>query len=246
MRRVKGNAKIVTLALDLYFKGLSFRDISDTILQFYNLGVHFDTIRRWVMKFTKIMNEYVKQFKPQLGNTWHIDEQMIKSGKDWRYCWNMLDFETRFLIANNVTIGRGVSDARKLLKKTKELTSEKPRVFITDGLQSYKKALVKEYDVTRGNKISKPLHISNVAIKDTVNNNIIERYHNEFREFDKVRRGFKNDETAQEWSEAFALYHNFIKKNMALNGLTPAEFANINLKLNGNKWMELLTRSTKH
>ena len=45
---------------------------------------------------------------------------------------------------------------------------------------------------------------------------MVERYHNEFREFDKVRRGFKSDETAQQWNNAFRLYHNFIKKHMAL------------------------------
>jgi len=31
IKRVKANAKIITLAMDLYFKGLSLRDISDTI-----------------------------------------------------------------------------------------------------------------------------------------------------------------------------------------------------------------------
>lgn len=75
------------------------------------------------------------------------------------------------------------------------------------------------------------------------NNNMIERYHNEFREFNKVRRGYKTDETAQEWNESFRLYHNFIKKHMALNEVTPAQIANVELALGKNRWLGLLKQS---
>lgn len=46
IKYVKANPKIVVLTLDLYYKGLSLRDISDTIFQFYNQRIHFDKIRR--------------------------------------------------------------------------------------------------------------------------------------------------------------------------------------------------------
>ena len=75
---------------------------------------------------------------------------------------------------------------------------------------------------------------------------MVERYHNEFREFDKVRRGFKSDETAQQWSDAFRLYHNFIKKHMALNGATPSQVAEINIDLGRNRWLSLLKQSLNH
>jgi transposase-like protein len=126
------------------------------------------------------------------------------------------------------------------LQKAKKTINRKPRVIITDGLQTYKRALVKEYGTTTGRHLSKPLHLHNVGIRDIVNNNILERYHNEFRELDKVRRGFKSDKTAQEWNDAFRLYHNFIKRHMALDGSTPAELANAGLSLSGNRWLNLL------
>lgn len=59
-------------------------------------------------------------------------------------------------------------------------------------------------------------------------------------EFDKVRRGFKSDKTAKEWSEAFRLYHNFVKKHETLRGLTPAEVAGISPKDGKNRWINLL------
>ncbi len=45
VKYVKANTKILTLTLDLYYKGLSLRDISDTLYQFYGLKTHHETIR---------------------------------------------------------------------------------------------------------------------------------------------------------------------------------------------------------
>jgi len=249
VKKIKGNDKIVTLTMDLYFKGLSLRDISDTLYQFYNLRVHFDTIRRWINKYTQIMDEYTKQFKPELSDKWHIDEQMVKSRKDWVWCWNcwnVLDSETRFLIANNVTRGREITDARKVLRIAKENIKENPKEIVTDGLWSYERAIRKEF-VTKRTSPNAVLHSRNAGIaKKILNNNKVERYHNEFREFDKVRRGFKSDETAQQWNAAFRLYHNFIKKHMALSGATPSQVADIDIELGRNRWLSLLKQSLNH
>ena len=163
VKRIKGNGKIVTLAMDLYFKGLSLRDISDTLYQFYNLRVHFDTIRRWISKYTQIMGNYTKDFKSELSDKWHVDEQMIKSKKDYIWCWNVLDSETRFLIANNVTRGREITDARAVLKIAKENIKENPKEIVTDGLWSYNKAIRKEF-VTKRTSPNAVLHSRNAGI----------------------------------------------------------------------------------
>jgi len=53
---------------------------------------------------------------------------------------------------------------------------------------------------------NKSKHIRNCGVGKKENNNMIERYHNEFREFDKIRRGFKRVNTAKKWNKAFRLY----------------------------------------
>jgi len=77
--------------MDLYFKGVSLRKIQDHLRQFYNLKLHHETIRRWIVRFTKLMNEYVNRLEPKLSDTWHADEQMIKSNGKWIWSWNILD-----------------------------------------------------------------------------------------------------------------------------------------------------------
>ena len=248
----KATAKIITLTMDLYYKGLSLRDITDTLKQFYNINLHHETVRRWIRKFCKIMNDYTDKLNPnlELGDNWYVDEQVVKvnKNKNERWVWNMIDGKTRFLIANNVTKERSIKDARKVFKKAKEVTNQEPLTISSDGLQSYIKSIKKEYPnkKDRFNRVvSGTEHIRNAGISKKENNNMVERYHNEFREFDKIRRNFKRVKTLEEWNENYRLYHNFIRQHMALNNLTPSQVANINLPLENNRWLSLLKESMK-
>lgn len=242
IKYVKGNAKIVTLAMDLFFKGLSLRDITDTVYQFYGLKLHHETIRRWITRFTEKMNEYTKQFKPNVSGVWHTDEQMIKIKGKWFWSWNCLDEETRFLLGNNITEKRNFSDARVVFQKSREIAKGVPQFVITDGLPAYEKAINKEFHAHK-KWDDRTQHIRLESIRAKRNNNLIERYHSTFREFDKVRRGFKSKKTAQTISDGFRTYYNFIKKHQGLKGLTPSQKANLDLELNRNRWLSLLRKS---
>jgi transposase-like protein len=78
---------------------------------------------------------------------------------------------------------------------------------------------------------------------DSTNNNLVERLNGTVREREKVMRGFKKEESAQQILEGFRAYYNFIRKHQSLNGKTPAETANINLGLERNRWMDLIKKS---
>ncbi|MFH1257043.1 MAG: IS6 family transposase [Candidatus Diapherotrites archaeon] len=236
----KADAKIITLAMDLYFKGLSLRDISDTIYQFYNIRIHFDTIRRWINKFTAKIEQYTNKFTPQLSGQFHSDEQMVKSKGKWVYAWNTIDHSTRYVLASTLTEGRTVKDARKHFNEVKENNANaiEPKYIITDKLRTYSKAIGKEFRT----KSQRTKHISIVGRRKIINNNLVERYHNEFREFDKVRRGFKSNASTQKWLNGHRVYHNFVKNNSTI-GKTPAEKAGINLQLERNKWLSLIEKS---
>ncbi len=235
IRGRKATAKIICLCMDLYYKGLSYRKIADTMYQFYGIELHHETIRRWINKFMKYLTEYVKDFKPEISGKWQVDEQKIKSKEGWVWSWNAIDNKTRFLIANTVTFHRSDRSARKIFQKIKEVTDKKPAYISTDGLASYANAIKNEFSETK--------HMKNVGLMDKVNNNKIERFHGSWRERDKVMRGLENRETTEQMLENYRTYYNFIRKHQALNGKTPAEFAGIDLRLNENKWENLLVRS---
>ena len=239
IKHTKASAEIICLTLDLYYKGLSLRDISDTLFQFHNQKIHFDTVRRWIQNFSKILNKYTTTLKPELSGEICTDEQFLKCKKKQVYAWNSIDKETRFVLASTVTKGRGIKDAREHFKEVKKQTQdERPKVIYTDGLNKYHRAINKEFRTLK----KETVHCQVAGLRARKNNNRIERFHNNFREFDKVRRTWKSIESINNITDGYKVYHNFIHEHMAL-GQTPAEKAGIDLQLGRNKWLSLLEKS---
>jgi len=75
--RMKHDPNIITLTLDLYFKGLSNRKIRDHIMQFHNLTVAHTTLLRWIKKYLTVLAKYVEKNKINTGNIWHSDETTV-------------------------------------------------------------------------------------------------------------------------------------------------------------------------
>jgi transposase-like protein len=238
-KKFKGSGQIITACLDLYFKGVSLRKIKDHLKQFYDLEVNHSTIYRWIRKFTKMLSSYTNTLEPQTGEIWHADEQMIKSKGRHVWTWNVIDRDSRFLLTSLITETREIRDARRVFAKAKEATTFQPSVIITDGLQSYRQSIKKEFHTHRtGIK-----HFRYETLQTKPNNNMIERFHNTFRERDKVIRGFNNDKTAQVWVNGFRMYYNFVRPHMAL-GTTPAFMSGIDLNLQQNRWLGLIKQAS--
>jgi len=245
--RLKGDPKIICLTLDLYFKGVSLRKISDHLKQFYNLDITYVTVFRWIDRYIRIMDEYVRQFKPQLSEIWNVDEMMISVNGDWFYLWNVIDDETRFHLASVVSKERKIADASKALRIAKKRSHNKrPMFVITDGLKSYNKAIKNEFFSYR----NKTTHIGNVGIRGKKNgeeyfdNNLVERLQGTIRERNKTQRGLKDQYSP--FVRGHKLYYNFIKPHESLYGQTPAKYAGIDLELGTNKWESLLIKSIKN
>lgn len=234
---MKYNPKIVALTLDLYFRGLSLRKISQHLKEFYSLSVTHMTIYNWIEKYVSIMNEYVNTIQPDIGTVWHSDEMMVNINGSWEYLWNVIDERTRYQLASVVSTERRVRDARMVFKRAKQNTGgRKPKYIVTDGLQSYKRAIKKEF-ITNDHSTE---HLHNVGLQHHPNNNHVERLHGEIRSREKTMRGLKVKSTPI--IEGHRLYYNFIKGHQALDGKTPSEMAGISIE-GSNKWLTLMKKS---
>jgi len=238
-KKLKYDPKIITVTLDLYFKGVSLRKIVDHLKQFYGLNVNFTSIYYWIKRYVKLLETYVNSLEPQLSKTWRADEMMVKVKGEWQYLWNVMDDETRFILASQISKNRSSEDARRVFAKAKAIAKTIPHTIVTDGLPSYIGAYV-----TSPEDMGKIKHIRHIRLSGHPNNNLIERLQGTKRERDKVLRGMKTETTPIR--EGFDIYYNYIRPHQALNGKTPAEKANINLELGGNRWMELIKKSLNH
>jgi transposase-like protein len=237
---MKASPQVITASLDLYFKGVSLRKIADHVKQFYNLKVNNSTVLRWIQRYTELMDDYAKDLVPQVSDKWHADETVENVNGKNRWLWNLMDSESRFLIASRLTQGRTDMDARNLFLDGLDRTNKAPKTIVTDGLVSYANA----YDQTLRYKGAK--HIRKPRFIDLANNNRIERLHSSMRERTKVMRGFDSDSTASGRMQGYRLYYNFIRPHTALNGQTPAQAANLDLELGQNKWKSMIAQSVKN
>ena len=239
--KMRFDPKIITLALDLYFKGVSLRKIGNHINQFYGLQISHMGVYKWLQKYGKIVNDYVNQLELELSEVWNTDEMKVKCGGKWVWLWNVMDSGTRFLLASQISGKREIMDARKVFQEAKKRGKTKPSTMITDGLPAYIKAFKKEFFTLRNPRTK---HIRNVGFRDKTNNNRIERFHGTHRERDKVMRGLKRENSPI--VDGFRVHYNFIRPHQSLKGKTPAEEAKIDLRLGKNKWLSLIKKSSNH
>ncbi len=247
--KIKGNEKLVCLAMDCYYKGLSYRDIADQFKQFYGLSLSHETIRNWVLKFSKIMEKYSKTLTPKTSGIWNADETLIltKRGKDknkpnmnYDYVWNVIDNKSKFLLASiNSGRSRNKKDAQKVITEAYKQNVKMPNQIITDRNPSYQDGVRKTFRNWGAERKIK--HTSIVGHRKEVNNNAVESHHSQQKEFHRVRRGVTN---TQAYADGFKVYHNFIRQNVK-DKTTPAEKCGIGIGKN-NKWEGLLLSSLEN
>lgn len=245
-RRMRNEPRAITAALDAYFRGMSLRDVSDHLKQFYGVKVNPTTVLRWVEKYTKVISEYVNTLSPQLSETWHADEvfqQMrgghrveAKAGGEYTiaYLWNIMDRRTRFLLTSKLSRRRDVGGAARAFQEAaKNAKGSEPERVFTDGLKAYSEG------ITFADFSKDPEHVARVGIgKPHATNNRVERMNGSQRQRFKVQRGWKSMQTSI--PEGNRIFYNFVRPHMALNGQTPAQAARIDASLEGNRWMRLI------
>lgn len=233
--------------MDCYYKGLSYRDISDQFSQFYGLKISHVTIREWVLRFSEVMEKYSKTIKPEIKGVWNADETLVltKRGKDnddqnknYDYVWNVMDNKTKFLLASiNSGRSRKSKDAQKVFTEALKQNGKIPFQIIVDGYKGYEDGCRKTFR-NWGNE-RKVKFTSIKGHRKEINNNAIENLNSSVKEFHKVRRGVKETQTYQ---DGFKVFHNFVRKS-ARQKLTPAEKCGVGV--DGNRWNTLLLNSIK-
>jgi transposase-like protein len=244
--RMKATPETVTVALDLYFKGISMRAIVDHIKQFYGVEVSHVAIYKWIRKYVAMMKKYCDQLVPKVSGIWHTDEMALNirnldNHENLRWAWNVIDNQSRYWLATQITEKREIADARKVLAQASSISQTRPMAVVTDGLRAYQDAITKEFYTQ---KAPKTQHVRIPNIRDRSNNNMVERLHGTIRQRNKVMRGLDDEATAQTMMDGLRIYYNFIRPHTALNGKTPAQKANI--ESDEAKWMSLIKKASEH
>lgn len=169
---------------------------------------------------------------------------------------NAIDSQTKFVLAHLFVEKRTKQKCYEFLKQIKDscynqilreyylkkyckLREDNRIVFVCDKFANYKSAFNKLFYRTCILIFGVPIACKKYHLEH--NNNPIERYNGKIKDRIKsIRSGFKNFDDAKAFMNLRRVVHNFVNPNQQLNGKTPAEMAEINLKLGRNKLLNLI------
>jgi transposase-like protein len=245
--KVSSDPHIIVEALNLVMGGMSYPYIARHIFNIHQVKISHVAIIKWVRKYTQLMKDYVDKLNPEYQEVWSVDEMMLNiknaelMGKGYySWMWSIINPQTRFVIATDISKRREIRDAKKIFETGKERVESNPSYIITDSLNAYEAAFRNEFDTRR------TAHLKTKSLSEGFANRPIERWHNELRVLTKTRRGLGNNKSAQVYMDLARINHNYCRPHLGLpDQITPAVAAGIDLKLGDNKLGDLITKSAE-
>jgi len=219
--------------------------IVDHLKQFYGVEVSHVAVYKWIRKYITMMKKYTDQLVPKVSGIWHSDEMVLNvrnldNHENQRWAWNVIDNQSRYWLATQITEKREITDARKVLAQASSVSQTRPMAVVTDGLRAYQDAITKEFFTLKAPRTE---HVRIPNIRDRSNNNMVERLHGTIRQRNKIMRGLDDEQTAQTMMDGMRIYYNFIRPHTALNGKTPAHEARIDGMSDKEKWLSLIKKA---
>lgn len=222
-KRMRYPVFIIITALSMFYLGKnSFRNISLILRTAFNIKVSHTTIANWCTNFAPLFDNIKLQLLPMLdfnSDEWHMDETVVKVAGVKHYLWLIVDSETRFVIGYHLSPRRVSPQAFSLL--TEAATHGKPSALVSDRYSAYKVPAKSVFDGVK--------HIRVESFKDDISNNLIECFNKQFKAWYKTKQGFSSFASANNLISMFIFFFNFVRPHSALNGLTPAQVAGLNL-----------------
>lgn len=135
--RMRTESRIISSSIDFYFEGLSTRKIQTQIEKLYGIHVDHVTVLRWILKYSKLVSQYVETLTPKLLGIYHVDETAIKCKGVQKWFGENIDDQTKFLVAGHLSGSRTAEDAIALFEKSLKVAKKKPTSIYCDGLPAY-------------------------------------------------------------------------------------------------------------
>jgi transposase-like protein len=225
--------------MQLYFSGESLRNVARS-LRLIGAQVSYQTIYRWIEKYTALMQKYLDKITPQVSDTWATDELFLKVQGNFKYLYAMMDEQTRFWIAQEVADTKYTPDVRPLFQQAKAIAGKAPKTLVSDGAANFHEAYLKEFYTSKLD--TRTEHVRHIRLSGDFNNNRMERMNGEIRDREKVMRGLERKDSPI--LTGYQLFHNYIRPHKALDYRTPTEAAGIDVKGN-DKWLTLIQNASQ-
>ena len=223
--------QVIGAALSMFYEGLSFSAIRRQLWQIYHVEPSRAAIYGWVTKYAKKADRLISNIKLKTGRDWVVDETVLKVGGQNTWFWDVIDYDTRLLIASHLSAARGANDAESVMRKAQDKTETPPQFIISDKLAAYLDGIERVFGADTW-------HLKSQGFRGMINTNLIERFHGTLKDRTKVMRGLKKRDTAKTFLSGYLMNYNFFRPHSAHKGKTPAQVAGI--KFPYNNWVDIV------
>lgn len=226
----------VSSALSMYYEGMSVNAISRHYQQEHGYTPSSATVYEWIEKYTPLTVNAFRDHRPNVGDVWIADETVLNIDGQGVWFWDIIDRDTRFLLASHVSLTRSTKDAQSLMEKAQKVAGKSPKVVITDKLNAYLDGVELTFGGDTQHKQSKPF----TTKEDSTND--IERFHGTLKARTKVMRGLKSVDTAIGFTDGWLVHYNYFRNHESLGNRTPAEAAGVNYGV--RNWADVVSGLT--
>ena len=153
------------------------------------------------------------------GGNWVADEMYLDVKGKKAYLWDIMDTDTRYILASHLSYRRDTTAARAMLRKALAASDGPPKSITTDKWRAYIKPIK---DI-----VPEAKHIQLQGLAAEVNNNLSERLQGTFRDREKTLRGLESIESGQRYLDGWALNYNLFRKHESLKNKAPASKAHV-------------------
>jgi len=230
--------KVIADSLNMHYEGMSLAEIRRNFIQQDGNYVSKVTPYNWEQRFTALAVKEASKYHPKVGDTWQSDETVIHNnwGGKKKRLWliDVIDRDTRFLLATRLSRNRSKGDIALAMKEAKDKAGKSPKRILTDGWKGY----IDGIDLVFG---SETKHVQSTPFADKADStNIVERVQGTLKERTKVMRGLKTFESMKEFLKGWAIHYNYFRPHLSLNDRTPAQVAGIDFPY--RNWKELIEK----
>lgn len=216
--RMRFPKEVVTNALFLRLYPLSTRNVKRILRKLNYVKVSHVSIYNWVLKFAPHLCKFANIIPLRFTNIWHVDEKFIKvrrinrkRKKEFAYLWIVSDSK-RNILATHVSFSRDIVNAKIVLQKAKQRAGFSPEILVSDGLQSYKKAVKKVFQGLTRHVIAhfKAKNIIHNKKWHKLSNNSAEGINRFYALWLHACKGFKRLDNTNLWIEFFTINYNYL------------------------------------
>ena len=218
---MKTPARQIASALGMYYGGMSLDAIQQQFKQDHELDMSESNYWNWVKRFTKDAVNQIRDFHPEVGDTWVADETYMKLGDKTVYFWDIIDMKTRYLLASHPSFSRGATEAKKLMKLAEQRAGKTPKIVRTDKLRSYEVGIEDAFGADTKHVQGGPFKFDDSG-ESTAQ---IERFHKTLEQRTKVFEKFKDMASIKLLTDGWLINYNFFKQNEGCGNIPPAQFA---------------------